>query len=88
MLEVRARVQKKLDEVEALKAAGLSEREIQQEAEGGSAILNFLKEHDRKTKEKAKVKRVIDKTEEGLRQIHQEVYGPPGNFMDCKVLLK
>ena len=50
MLEVRARVQKKLDEVEALKATGLSEREIQQEAEGGSAILNFLKEHDLETR--------------------------------------
>ena len=88
MLEVRTRVQKKLDEVEALKAGGLSEREIQQEAEGGSAILDFLKEHDRKTKEKAKVKRVIEKTEEGLQQVHEDIYGPPGQFIDCKVLLK
>ena len=59
MLEVRARVQKKVDEVNALKASGLTEREIEQETVGGSANLDFLKEHDRKMKEKANIRREI-----------------------------
>ena len=56
-----------MEAVEALKARGLSEHEIEQEAEGGSDILDFLKAYDRKTKEKAKIKRVIDKTEDAIK---------------------
>ena len=77
-----------MEAVEALKARGLSEHEIEQEAEGGSDILDFLKAYDRKTKEKAKIKRVIDKTEDAIKQVRDDVYGKEGPFMDCKILLK
>jgi len=36
---------------------------MQTDIEGASATLNFLKEHERKKREKAAVKRVIDKNE-------------------------
>lgn len=88
-LEVNARVKKKTQQIDALKASGLTLKEIQQEAEGGSAIIDFLKEHDRKTKEKAAVQKVIDKNERKLQLEQDEINGKLGiNFMQQKVLLQ
>ena len=58
-LEIQTRVQKKVKEVEELKAQGLSEKEIEDENEGGSAILQFLKEHKYKTREKEALSAII-----------------------------
>lgn len=86
-LEVKTRVQKKVQEVEELKAQGLSVKEIELENEGGSAILEFLKDHERKINEKAAVTAVIDANEARLQEYREKVYGKPGQFMDSKVLL-
>ena len=43
---------------------GLSVDDMHTDVEGASAVINYLKEHERKKKEKAAVKRVIDKNEE------------------------
>ena len=48
-----------MQEVDALKAQGLSVKEIEMENEGGSAVLEYLKEHDRKMSEKKAVNKVI-----------------------------
>ena len=88
-LEINARVKKKTQQIDALKASGLTLKEIQQEAEGGSAIIDFLKDHDRKTKEKAAVQRVIDKNERKLKHEQDEVNGNLDmNYMQQKVLLQ
>ena len=81
-LELNARVSKKLDQVEALKARGLSLKEIQMEAEGGSAILQFLKDHDMKQKQKAAVQKVIDRNQDKINKIHDELYGVQPKFME------
>ena len=62
-------------------------KEIEMENEGGSAILEFLKEHERKTNEKAAVTAVIEANEARLQEYRDKVYGKPGQFMDAKVLL-
>ena len=78
-LELNTRVQKQLDEVEALKAQGLSLKEIGTESkEGGGTVLDFLKEHDRKQREKSEVKKVIRYNESKVDEMHRELYGEPG----------
>ena len=57
------------------------------EGEGGSATLDFLKEHERKIKEKADINKVIDRNEKRLKAVKDEIYGVAGSFMDQKVLL-
>ena len=57
------------------------------EREGGSATLDFLKEHERKIKEKADINKVIDRNERRLKAVKDEIYGVAGSFMDQKVLL-
>ena len=62
-LEIKSRIQKKMQEVDALKAQGLSVKEIEMENEGASAILEYLKEHERKLSEKKAVNKVIKENE-------------------------
>ena len=65
-LEIETRVAKKVAEIDKLKASGLSLSEMRMESEGASAIIDFLKEYDRKQNEKAAMGKVIDKTERRL----------------------
>ena len=43
-------------------------QEIQSESEGASDTLKFLKEHNRKTREKADLKKAIDKSEARVKE--------------------
>ena len=65
-----------------MRAKGLTTKEIQTGSQGGNQILQFLKEHSRKTKEKAAMKKVIDKTEQGVQEHYEEIYGKPLEFME------
>ena len=71
-----------MQEVEVLKAQGLSVKEIEMENEGASAILEYLKEHERKLSEKKAVNKVIKENESKIQEVHDLVYGVPGKFYD------
>ena len=57
------------------------------ENEGGSDVLAYLKEHDRKQSEKKAVNKVIKDNEAKLQDVRDQIYGKPGKFYDQKVLL-
>ena len=65
-------------------------KEIQAEAEGASAIIDFLKEHDRKTAEKALVQKAIDRNEKRLKDAEDEIYGRNvgKDYMEMRTLLE
>lgn len=64
-LEVDTRVKRKMAEIAALQAKGLSLTEMQIGPGSNEAkeTLEFLKEHNRKIKEKSDLKRLISKNE-------------------------
>lgn len=86
-LELQAKVSKTEAERDALFANGLTMKEIEQGSDVGVDILKFLKEHKQKMKDKANLKKEIDRAEKKLEEVRKEIYGPPVTFIEQKVLL-